>query len=64
MPQANLYFNVSQVGTPSRPFECLVKLSSGPKAQPQGVAVPARPTGQTALSLLRCHRYLEAAHVS
>eukprot|EP00969_Alexandrium_andersonii_P282599 12493623-Alexandrium_andersonii.AAC.1 len=27
-----------------------IKVSSGPKIQPEGAAVPARPTGQMALS--------------
>eukprot|EP00969_Alexandrium_andersonii_P349343 15430807-Alexandrium_andersonii.AAC.1 len=31
-------------------LQWLVKVSSGPKIQPEGAEVPARPTGQTALS--------------
>eukprot|EP00969_Alexandrium_andersonii_P155480 6874553-Alexandrium_andersonii.AAC.1 len=39
----------SSVGTPSRSLWWLINASSGPKIQPEGAAIPARPTGQAAL---------------
>eukprot|EP00969_Alexandrium_andersonii_P071848 3171294-Alexandrium_andersonii.AAC.1 len=49
----------SQVGTPSRSHCPLVRVSLGPKIQPQGAAVPARPTGQTVHSAASYQRKSE-----
>eukprot|EP00969_Alexandrium_andersonii_P225192 9945915-Alexandrium_andersonii.AAC.1 len=36
-----------RVGAPGRSLGCQIKASSGPNIQPEGAAVPERPTGQT-----------------
>eukprot|EP00969_Alexandrium_andersonii_P242373 10704534-Alexandrium_andersonii.AAC.1 len=40
----------------------LVNVSSGPKIQPEGAAVPPRPMGQTALSAARNRRNVGDPH--
>eukprot|EP00969_Alexandrium_andersonii_P364845 15464954-Alexandrium_andersonii.AAC.1 len=47
------------VGTCKRSLECLVKVSSGPRLHPEGAVAPARPTGQTALSVVPNRRNSE-----